>query len=151
MTAMLSTMMNTPLGVSDIASFWRASFCSSSRSVITMASASTGAATTRSIADSARSPMRLRRLGLSEGDRVGTFMWNSSRHLEAYLAVPSMGAVLHTVNCRLSPEHMRLHYQSCRGSLSDRGQSSGIRLVASAAPDSKVEYLIVTGDAASLE
>jgi fatty-acyl-CoA synthase len=35
--------------------------------------------------------------------RVGTFMWNNAEHLEAYLAIPSMGAVLHTLNIRLDP------------------------------------------------
>ena len=33
-------------------------------------------------------------------------MWNSTHHLEAYLAIPSAGGVLHTLNCRLSPEHI---------------------------------------------
>src|SRR5689334_375755 len=40
-------------------------------------------------------------LGVSEGDRVATLMWNNCEHLEAYLAIPSMGAVLHTLNLRL--------------------------------------------------
>ena len=31
-------------------------------------------------------------------------MWNNAEHLEAYLAIPSMGAVLHTLNLRLDPE-----------------------------------------------
>ena len=44
----------------------------------------------------------LRDAGVAVGDRVGTFMWNGSRHLEAYHAVTSMGAVLHTLNIRLS-------------------------------------------------
>ena len=48
----------------------------------------------------------LRALGVSPGERVATFAWNHHRHLEAYLAVPSMGAVLHTVNIRLFPEHL---------------------------------------------
>ena len=43
----------------------------------------------------------LRAVGVSPGDRVGTFMWNTQAHLEAYFAVPAMGAVLHTVNIRL--------------------------------------------------
>jgi fatty-acyl-CoA synthase len=43
-------------------------------------------------------------LGVAKGDRVGTFAWNSSRHLEVYFAAPLMGAVLHTVNIRLSPQ-----------------------------------------------
>jgi fatty-acyl-CoA synthase len=45
----------------------------------------------------------LERLGVGRGDRVGTFAWNSHRHLELYWAVPLSGAVLHTVNIRLAP------------------------------------------------
>lgn len=45
-------------------------------------------------------------LGIGVGDRVGTFMWNNQRHMEAYLAIPSMGAVLHTLNIRLFPEQL---------------------------------------------
>jgi fatty-acyl-CoA synthase len=48
----------------------------------------------------------LTKLGVRDGDRVGTFMWNSQEHMEAYLAVPSMGAVLHTLNIRLYPEQL---------------------------------------------
>jgi len=40
--------------------------------------------------------------GIGVGDRVASFMWNNYRHLELYQAVPSMGAVLHTLNIRLS-------------------------------------------------
>jgi fatty-acyl-CoA synthase len=43
-------------------------------------------------------------LGVRPGDRVGTCAWNTHHHLEAYWAVPMMGAVLHTVNFRLAPE-----------------------------------------------
>ena len=45
-------------------------------------------------------------LGIKSGDRVGTFSWNNTAHMEAYLAIPSMGAIMHTVNIRLSPEHI---------------------------------------------
>jgi fatty-acyl-CoA synthase len=48
----------------------------------------------------------LSKLGIGAGDRVGTFMWNNQEHFEAYLAVPSMGAVLNTVNIRLFPEQV---------------------------------------------
>ena len=48
----------------------------------------------------------LRGLGITGDQRVATFMWNNSEHLEAYLAVPSMGAVLHTLNIRLFPEQL---------------------------------------------
>src|SRR5471030_1177643 len=42
------------------------------------------------------------KLGVKPGDRVATLAWNSSRHLEAYYAIPMTGAVLHTMNPRLS-------------------------------------------------
>jgi fatty-acyl-CoA synthase len=48
----------------------------------------------------------LRQLGVSAGDRVATFMWNNQEHLEAYFAAPCMGAVLHTLNIRLSGEQI---------------------------------------------
>src|SRR6266568_6651879 len=46
----------------------------------------------------------LAKLGLAKGDRVGTFAWNSHRHMEVYFAAPLMGMVLHTVNIRLSAQ-----------------------------------------------
>jgi fatty-acyl-CoA synthase len=48
----------------------------------------------------------LRRHGVTGDQRVATFMWNNVEHLAAYLAVPSMGAVLHTLNIRLFPEQI---------------------------------------------
>ncbi|MGW5414321.1 long-chain fatty acid--CoA ligase [Actinomadura geliboluensis] len=48
----------------------------------------------------------LARLGVRRGDRVATFCWNNQEHLEAYFAVPAMGAVLHTLNIRLFPEQL---------------------------------------------
>jgi len=43
----------------------------------------------------------LNEYGIKIGDRIGSMMWNNYRHLELYQAVPSMGAVLHTLNFRL--------------------------------------------------
>jgi fatty-acyl-CoA synthase len=48
----------------------------------------------------------LRALGVTEGDRVGTFCWNTQEHLECYLAIPCVGAVLHTLNIRLFAEQL---------------------------------------------
>lgn len=45
-------------------------------------------------------------LGVGPGERVATLMWNSQEHLEAYFAVPCMGAVLHTLNLRLAPPEL---------------------------------------------
>ncbi|MFJ2060408.1 long-chain-fatty-acid--CoA ligase [Streptomyces sp. NPDC087908] len=48
----------------------------------------------------------LARLGVQLGERVATLAWNTPEHLVAYLAVPSMGAVLHTLNLRLHPDQL---------------------------------------------
>ena len=44
--------------------------------------------------------------GIRPGDRVASLLWNHHRHLETYIGVPSMGAVLHTLNLRLSPHDL---------------------------------------------
>ncbi|MHB1468441.1 MAG: long-chain fatty acid--CoA ligase [Solirubrobacteraceae bacterium] len=49
----------------------------------------------------------LERLGVKRGERVATFAWNNQRHFELYLAIPCVGAVLHTVNVRLFAEQLR--------------------------------------------
>ncbi|GGP07168.1 long-chain fatty acid--CoA ligase [Oceanobacillus neutriphilus] len=48
----------------------------------------------------------LKDLGVEKGDKVGTIAWNHHRHLEAYFAIPTMGAVLHTINIRVSPDDL---------------------------------------------
>src|SRR5467141_913544 len=48
----------------------------------------------------------LKRIGVKPGDRVATLAWNTNRHLELYYAIPCMGAVLHTLNLRLFPQHL---------------------------------------------
>ena len=57
---------------------------------------------------------RTRRLGgvldgldISSDGRVGTFAWNTARHLELYFAAPCSGRVLHTLNIRLFPEQLQ--------------------------------------------
>src|SRR5947209_772369 len=45
-------------------------------------------------------------LGVSADGRVGTFAWNTSRHLELYFAAPCTGRVLHTLNLRLFPDDL---------------------------------------------
>lgn len=88
----------------------------------------------------------LARLGIGDGDRVGTFCWNHQEHLEAYLAVPSMGAVIHTLNIRLAPEQL--------GFVIRHGGDKGILFDASLAPLfarvegdlGVVEHLIAVGE-----
>jgi acyl-CoA synthetase (AMP-forming)/AMP-acid ligase II len=97
-----STMMDVPLTIASIMRYGTSVF--GDREVVTW----TGEGTRRrAYAEAGRRAARLanalRRLGVDADQRVGTFMWNNAEHLEAYLAVPSMGAVLHTLNIRLSP------------------------------------------------
>ncbi len=98
---MRSTMMDVPLTIASIMRYGTSVF--GDREVVTW----TGAGTRRrSYAEAGRRAAQLanalRRLGVDADQRVGTFMWNNAEHLEAYLAVPSMGAVLHTLNIRLA-------------------------------------------------
>ncbi|MHB8294584.1 MAG: long-chain fatty acid--CoA ligase [Acidimicrobiales bacterium] len=46
-------------------------------------------------------------IGLSADARVGTFAWNTARHLELYFGAPCSGRVVHTLNIRLFPEQLR--------------------------------------------
>jgi fatty-acyl-CoA synthase len=88
----------------------------------------------------------LRRLGIEDGDRVATFQWNNQEHLEAYLAIPNMGAVLHTLNIRLFPEQLTYvaNHAEDRVVLVD---DSLVPLLAKVAPDLKtVEHYVVVGD-----
>ena len=48
----------------------------------------------------------LKSIGVTEGSTVAVMDWDSHRYLEAYYAIPMLGAVLHTINVRLSPEQM---------------------------------------------
>ena len=48
----------------------------------------------------------LAELGIRDGDRVATLLWNQSEHLELYFAIPLMGAVIHTLNPRLHRDEL---------------------------------------------
>ena len=45
-------------------------------------------------------------LGVSADGRVGTFGWNTARHLALYLGIPCSGRVMHTLNIRYFPEQL---------------------------------------------
>jgi fatty-acyl-CoA synthase len=98
-----STMMDVPLTVTAIMRYGTSAYAD--REVVTC----TGPGTRRQTygvtgARAARLANALRRLGVDGDQRVATLMWNNAEHLEAYLAIPSMGAVLHTLNLRLDPQ-----------------------------------------------
>ncbi|WP_407657329.1 long-chain fatty acid--CoA ligase [Jatrophihabitans endophyticus] len=105
-------------------------------------------ATFTQISDNAeRLAAALTTLGVERGDRVGTFCWNNQEHLEAYYAVPGMGAVLHTLNIRLTPEQV-VHIV---GHAEDRVvivDGTLVGLLAPIAAELKtVETFVVIGDA----
>ncbi|MCC8960759.1 long-chain fatty acid--CoA ligase [Bradyrhizobium sp. Pear76] len=86
-------------------------------------------------------------LGVRRGDRVGTIAYNDSRHFELYYAVPSIGAVCHTINPRLDPENLRYVVAHA----DDRLLFVDARLldaVLGALPDYPLQRLIALEDAA---
>jgi fatty-acyl-CoA synthase len=102
---MLSTMQDGPLLISGILRHGQHVYGDSE--VVTVQPTGHRRSTFAQVAERAEMlAAALRRLGVGDGDRVGTFAWNDQEHLEAYLAVPSMGAVLHTLNIRLFPEQL---------------------------------------------
>jgi fatty-acyl-CoA synthase len=75
--------------------------------VVSVRDGERGRATYAEVVDRAdRLSSALESLGVGPGDRVATFSWNTREHLEAYLAVPCMGAVLHTLNVRLFADQL---------------------------------------------
>ncbi|MDA8659534.1 long-chain fatty acid--CoA ligase [Luminiphilus sp.] len=102
---MLSTMMHTSLGVNTLFRFGARHFANSR-----VADYDGEHLQWRSYKDvdslAGRIASGLAALGVGNGDRVGTFLWNGVTHLGVYLAAPSMGAVLHTLNCRLAPDQI---------------------------------------------
>jgi fatty-acyl-CoA synthase len=100
-----STMQDHPLTVGMILEHGRRVHADSV--VVTYEGEDCRRATFAEVADrAAQLAGGLERLGIRPGDRVATFAWNIQEHLEAYLAVPAMGAVLHTLNIRLFPEQL---------------------------------------------
>ena len=90
---MQSTMQDLPLNVGMIFRHGRALHGKSE--VVTFEGASSQHASFADVSDRVdRLAAALVELGIESGDRVGTFMWNTQQHLEAYFSVPLIGAVL---------------------------------------------------------
>ncbi|MEU1985771.1 long-chain fatty acid--CoA ligase [Nocardia sp. NPDC019395] len=102
---MLSTMMDDQLSLATLLRY--ASTFVGDSTVSTWTGDGVRTMTYREVgADSARLANALTDLGIGQGDRVGTFMWNNNEHLVAYIAIPAMGSVLHALNIRLSAEQL---------------------------------------------
>jgi fatty-acyl-CoA synthase len=100
--AVRSTMMDLPLTVTAIMRYGTGLY--GGREVVTCTEDGTRRQTYADTGTrAARLANALRTLGVDADQRVATLMWNNAEHLEAYLAIPSMGAVLHTLNLRLDP------------------------------------------------
>ena len=144
--AVVSTMQDAPLTVTAMLRHGAAVYAD--RGVRTVEADGVREATYAEVAErAARLAGALAGLGVQPGDRVGTFLWNTQEHLEAYLAVPSMGAVLHTLNLRLFPEQLAY--------VVDHGQDRVVLVDASvlpllaevAAQLTTVEHYVLIGEA----
>ncbi|MFC4464842.1 long-chain fatty acid--CoA ligase [Streptomyces xiangluensis] len=143
--AVQSTMQDVPLLISRILT--HGSTIHGSSQVITWTGE--GEPHRRSFAEigarAARLAHALRELGVEEGQPTGTLMWNNAEHVEAYFAIPSMGAVLHTLNLRLPPEQLAwiVNHAADRVVIAN---GSLLPLLAPLLPHLKsVEHVIVSG------
>ncbi|SNT29562.1 fatty-acyl-CoA synthase [Actinomadura meyerae] len=95
----------------------------------------------------------LARLGVRRGDRVATFCWNDQEHLEAYFAVPAMGAVLHTLNIRLFPEQLShiINHADDQIIIVDDSLVPLLARVAGELPAVEAFVVVGDGDASALE
>ena len=141
-------MMTLPLQVSRIL---RHGSTVHGRSEVVTWTGTPGASRRASYAEIGRDAARLANalrddLGVTGDQRVATLMWNNAEHLTTYLAVPSMGAVLHTLNLRLFPDQIAYianHAEDRVVIVSD----TLVPLLAKVLPHlSTVEHVIVVGD-----
>ncbi|MFF5712357.1 long-chain fatty acid--CoA ligase [Streptomyces sp. NPDC012756] len=102
---MLSTMQDGPLSLANLLRY--AASVHADATVTTWTGATARRRTFGELGTrAAQLAHALRELGVGTSDRVATFMWNNTEHMEVYAAVPAMGAVLHALNIRLSPEQI---------------------------------------------
>jgi fatty-acyl-CoA synthase len=141
-----SSMQDFPLTIGSILRFGVEVFGDSE--VVTLCEG--GQRRRRSYAETASRAARLanglRSLGIDGDQRVATFMWNNAEHLEAYLAIPSMGAVLHTLNIRLFPEQVVYIANHAEDSVII-ADCSLVPILAKVLPEmTSVHTVLVTGD-----
>ncbi|MGC8536329.1 MAG: long-chain-fatty-acid--CoA ligase [Rhizomicrobium sp.] len=137
-------MMSHPLSTQMI--FERGERLFRSSRIISFDGTKTTAHSYGQVADRARRLARaLSALGLQMGEVLGTYCWNSQAHLEAYLAVPAMGCVLHTLNVRLPAPHLEfvIGHADDRVLLVDAPLLQALENVLPALPG--VKHIIVNG------
>jgi fatty-acyl-CoA synthase len=102
---MRSTMQDAPLLIRDIVRHGQWMYAD--KMVFTATPTGMTTATFAEVAQRAeRLASALTKLGVQRDERVATLMWNNQTHMEVYLAVPCMGAILHTLNVRLFPDQL---------------------------------------------
>jgi fatty-acyl-CoA synthase len=142
---MKSTMQDFPLTLTMVLEHGRKIFGDSE--VVTCIEGGSRRATFEQVAArAAQLAHGLSELGVKPSDRVGTFLWNNQEHLEAYLAVPCMGAVLHTLNIRLFPEQLAyvVNHADDQVVIVD---GTLVPLLARVLPElRRVRHFVVTGD-----
>jgi fatty-acyl-CoA synthase len=146
-----STMSESPLTINAILRHGRRVHARSE--CVTFTGDGVRRASYAEVADNAdRLAQALQRLGIGPGDPVGTFLWNDQAHLEAYFAVPCMGAVLHTLNIRLSHEQLAfvVNHAGDRVVLVDDSLVPVIAPIASQLPTVEAWIVVGDGDAAAL-
>jgi fatty-acyl-CoA synthase len=142
-----STMMDYPLTITTVMRYGTTVF--GDKEVVTCAGDEPARRRSYAVVGerAARLANALRSLGVDGDQRVGTFMWNNAEHLEAYLAIPSMGAVLHTLNLRLSPDQVG-YIATHAGDYAVIIDASLIPLFANVLPQAEtIRHVIVSGTA----
>jgi fatty-acyl-CoA synthase len=144
-----STMMDVPLTVTALMRYGTSAFAD--REVHTWTGDSSRSQSYGETgARAAKLAGALRGLGVDGDQRVATLMWNNAQHLEAYLAIPSMGAVLHTLNLRLDPAQL--------GYIANHAEDYAVIVDESLVPllaqvldhATTIRHILVTGPAESL-
>jgi fatty-acyl-CoA synthase len=145
-----STMMDVPLTVTALMRYGTSLFAD--REVVTW----TGDGSRRQSygqtgARAAQLAGALRGLGVDADQRVATLLWNNAEHLEAYLAIPSMGAVLHTLNLRLDPAQLG-YIANHAADYAVIVDDTLVPLLAQVLPHTEtIRHIIVTGPAEKLD
>ncbi len=143
-SALLSTMMHFPMTTQMI--MRHGARIHGTREVITHNKPDLTASSFREVFQrSHQLAAALQSLGVGTGDRVATLCWNHQAHMEAYLAVPSMGAVMHTLNLRLFPDPLSyiINHAEDRVLIVD---AEFLEIIASIAPElPSLEHVIVIG------
>jgi fatty-acyl-CoA synthase len=137
-------MMSHPLSTQMI--FERGERLFDSSQIISFDGTKTSATSYGQVANRARRLANaLAALGLEPGEVLGTYCWNSQAHLEAYLAVPAMGCVLHTLNVRLPAPHLEfvIGHADDRALIVDASLLEPLQSVLPAL--SRVKHIIVNG------